>query len=161
MERILEDELENYIFHEMGEIKGDDFRRDLWREIIAAYPHSSVELLARAVKDLLADTNEYGKLQFIVREHKTASLAFHVAFLDGLVRELFPEIFMAFQEFMKTGDWTLIEQAISVGFNRAKHYAKIISSIFQKGKEKGDVKGARNEIERRLLAPLGVRKEKG
>ena len=39
-----------------------DFDRDTWREIIAAFQYSSVEHLARAVKDLLADTNDYGTL---------------------------------------------------------------------------------------------------
>ena len=153
--------MENYIYHEVGEIKEDVFSRDLWREGIAAFPHTPVELLARAVKDLLADTNEYGKLQYIMRERKAASLAFHVAFLDGLAKELFPEIVEAFPEFMKTRNWALIEQAISTGFNTAKYYAQTISAIFQRGKEKGDVKGAQNEIERRLLAPLGGCKEKG
>lgn len=161
LERILEDELENYIYHEVGEIKGDVFSRDLWREVIAAFPHTPIELLARAVKDLLADTNEQGKLQYIARERKAASLAFHVAFLDGLVKELFPEIIKAFQEFMKTGNWALIEQAISIGFSTAKYYAQTISAIFRRGKEKGDTKEAQKEIERRLLAPLGLWKEKG
>ncbi len=161
LEKILEEELENYIYHEVGEIKGDVFDRDLWREVIAAFPHTSVELLARAVKDLLADTNEYGKLQHIASERKTASLAFHVAFLDGMVKELFPEISEAFQEFMETRNWSLIEQAISIGFNTAKHYAGTISAIFGRGKEKGDIKEAQNEIERRLLGPLGLWKDKG
>jgi hypothetical protein len=161
LESILEDELENYIYHEVGEIKGDVFSRDVWREVIAAFPHTPVELFARAVKDLLADTNEYGKLPHIVRERKAGSLAFHVAFLDGLAKELFPEIAEVFREFMNTRNWMLIEQAIAIGFNRAKDYAEMISTIFQRGKRKGDMKGTQNEIERRLLVPLGVLKAKG
>ncbi|MCP4667723.1 MAG: hypothetical protein GY849_15310, partial [Deltaproteobacteria bacterium] len=159
--KILEDELENYMYHEVGEIKGDVFSRDLWREVIAAFPHTPVEILARVVKDLLADTNEYGKLRYIMRERKTASLAFHVAFLEGLAKELFPEIIEAFKEFMKTRNWALIEQAISMGLHTATRYAKTISTIFQRGKEKGDMKEAQNEMTRRLLAPLGVGKDKG
>ncbi|MBW2192935.1 MAG: hypothetical protein JRF27_04000, partial [Deltaproteobacteria bacterium] len=55
--RVSAAETETYIYHELGEIQDTVFNRDIWREIIAAFPRTPVELLSRAVKDLLADTN--------------------------------------------------------------------------------------------------------
>ena len=99
----------------MGEIRDTVFDRNLWRHMIATFPHTPIELLARVVKDLLADTNEHGKLRHIVLQQKEASLALYVAFLDGLRKELFPELKEAFQEFTETHNWQVIEQAISSG----------------------------------------------
>ncbi len=142
---------ETYIYHELGEIKDAVFDRDMWKEIIGSYPHTTVELLARAVKDILADTNEFGALRHMTKERRTASLAFYVAFLDGLPKELFPELATSFHEFAKTGDWQIIEQAVSAGYNTAKHHAEIIRSIFLKGKQENDREWVENEIKRIIL----------
>jgi hypothetical protein len=154
--RISAAELHTYIYHEVGEIRDTVFQRDIWREIIATFPHTPTELLARTVKDILADTNEHGTLQYIVRERKTASLAFYVAFLDGLRKELFPQIIDAFQNFSRTHQWPLIDKAISDGHDMAKEHAETMIEIFRTGKKKHDMNGVENEIESRLLAPLNT-----
>jgi hypothetical protein len=127
------------------------FDRDIWREIIAAFPYSPVEYLARAVKDLLADTNKFGTLQYIIREQKTASLAFYAAFLDGLAKKFFPELLTSFQEFTQTGDWKVIDQAVSSGYKTAEQHAGLITDFYQEGVRKNDNKWAETEIQKRLL----------
>jgi len=156
LERISSAETETYIYHELGEIQDTVFDREIWREIIAAYPHTLVELLARTVKDLLADTNEYGTFQYITRERKTASLALYVAFIEGLTKELFPELRPAFEGFVQTHDWDLIEQAVFAGYDRAKQYAETIINIHQEGKQKNNNKWVEDEIAKNLLAHLNV-----
>jgi len=141
----------SYIYHEIGELHDTDFDRDTWREIIAAYPYSPVEYLARAVKDLLADTNDCGTLRYIVKERKTASLAFYAAFLDGLAKEFFPELLTSFQNFTQTGDWGIIDQAVSRGYDTAKKHAVLITDLYQEGIRKNDKKWAESEIQKRLL----------
>lgn len=152
--RISAAETETYIYHELGEIRDTAFDRNTWRDIISTFPHTPVELLARTVKDLLADTSEYGTLRYITRKRKTASMALYVAFLDGLRKTLFREFLEAFQKFMQTQDWEVVEQAISSGYDMAKHYAEVITSIYNTGKQKDDMKWVGNEIKKRLLAPL-------
>ncbi|MGD8294053.1 MAG: hypothetical protein PVF37_20235 [Desulfobacterales bacterium] len=142
---------DNYIYHEIGELHDTDFDRDIWREIIAAYPYSPVEYLARAVKDLLADTNEYGTLRHITAQRKTASVAFYAAFLDGLAKKLFPEILTSFQTFTRTQDWGVIEQAISSGYDNAQKHARLIIELYREGIRRGNEKWAETEIQKRLL----------
>jgi hypothetical protein len=156
--RISAAETEIYLYHELGELRDTAFEPNIWKEIIATFPHTPIELLARSVKDLLADTNEYGTLRHIADKGKAASLGLYVAFLDGLRKELFPELFEAFKEFTQTQSWQVIEQAIATGYKTAKGYAKSLSSIFQKGKVKNDMKWVEKEIEKRLLVPLGILK---
>jgi hypothetical protein len=156
--QISDAETESYVYHELGEIKDRDFDRDVWRDMIASFPHTPVELLVRSVKDILADTNEYGKLRYITREKKSASLAFFAAFLDGLRKELFPEITEAFKAFMHERDWRLIETAVDAGYERAKSYAENICRIYQAGKKNNDMQWVASEIEKQLLEPLGIGK---
>jgi hypothetical protein len=156
METITTAETGTFIYHELGEIRDTVFNREIWREIIAAFPHTPTELLARTVKDLLADTNEYGTLRYIIREQKTTSLAFYVAFLETLPKKLFPEIIDAFLEFTERYNWDVIEQATLTGYDRARKYAEAISNIYQAGKEKNGEKWIQAEISKKLLAPFGV-----
>jgi len=154
-------ETETYIYHELGEIRDTVFDRDIWRNIVSTFPHTPVELLARTVKDLLADTNEYGRLRYITRERKTASIALYVAFLDGLRKELFRELIEAFEEFVRTRDWEVIEEAISVGYDTGKQHAEVITNIYQRAKQSGDMKWAENEIKKCLLTPLSNKGKRG
>jgi len=156
MARIVAAEAETYIYHELGELLDTVFNRSLWREIVAVFPHTPIELLARTVKDLLADTNEHGTLRYITQTRKTTSLAFYVAFLEGLTKELFPEIMDAFGEFTHNGKWDGIAQATAAGYNTARYYAEAVSDIFQTGMQKNDRKWIEKEMGARLLGPLGL-----
>jgi hypothetical protein len=148
---ILAAQKDNYIHHEIGEMRDTTFHSNIWREIIASYPHSPVELLSRALKDLLADTNEYGTLRYITQNRKNAGLGLYSAFLDGMQMELFPELRAAFNDFTQTRNWHMIEEAATAGYSHAKNYADQIIRIFQIGKEKKQLRWAKDEIEHRLL----------
>jgi hypothetical protein len=150
---------ETYIYHEIGEIHETVFDRKLWREIIAAFPYSPVEYLARAVKDLLADTNEYGTLQHIVRQRNTSALAFYVAFLDGLPKEFFPELPASFQQFAQTEKWSIIDQAVASGYRTAINKANLIMDLYQEGIRKNELKWAEKQIQKRLLGKYMKKKK--
>jgi hypothetical protein len=158
-QQIASEEVEVYLHHELGEIRETQFDRQIWRDLVATYPHTPIEVLARAVKDLLADTNEVGNLSFIAREKRTASLGFHVAFLDGVRKELFPEIVAAFKTFTESGDWNAIQDAISAGYERGRHIAKRLNALYREGRERDDRGWVEKEIWKRLLIPLGIVKE--
>jgi hypothetical protein len=142
---------DTYIYHELGEIQDATFDRQSWREMVAAFPFSPVEFIARAVKDLLADTNEYGTLHHIIQKRQTAGLAFYVAFIDGLAKEFFPEISIAFQMFANSEDWGIIEQAVKDGHQTAQKHTVLLLDIYRDGVKKDNLEWAETEIQRRLL----------
>lgn len=145
---LLDAQVETYIRHEVGEITDKVFDRKIWRKIIADFPHTPVELLARAVKDLLADTSLTGALAYLVDTKNKISLGLYAAFLDGLRRKLFPEFRAAFSRFTEKEDWGLIEDAIAAGNINARETAADIIKIYGAGKGK---KRAAEEIEKRYL----------
>jgi hypothetical protein len=142
---------DSYIYHELGELQDATFDRGSWREMIAAFPFSPVEFLARALKDLLADTNEYGTLNHIIKEGQTAALGFYVAFIDGLAKEFFPEIRTAFQEFARSENWQIIEQAVADGYQTAQKHTRLILDIYHEGFQKEDLEWAAAKIQKQLL----------
>jgi len=111
------------------------------------------------VKDLLADTSTFGNLNFIARDKRTASLGFHVAFLDGARKELFPEIIAAFETFTESRDWRPVHDAIAAGHERGREIALKMISLYREGREKDDTGWVEKEIWKQLLIPLGIVKE--
>jgi hypothetical protein len=89
-----------------------------------------------------------------MRNRKTAALGFYVAFQNGLIKELFPELRAAFRDFTKTRDWRIIEEAVATGYRNAENFTEKIVHIFQTGKQNQQMQWAKNEIERRLLGKI-------
>ena len=72
------------------------------------------------------------------------------------MKELFPEIFEAFKEFVKTKNWTVVKQAVDSGQQTAKRHAGTFISVFMEGKQSKGMEWAEKELQKRLLVPLGV-----
>jgi len=154
MDRILSDEVDIYVHHELGEIAAGQVTGEIWPEMVGAFAQTPCELAARAVKDMLADTHEQGTLEYIVRRGRKASLGFYAAFLDGLRKELFPELRAALMNFMNCEDWGAVEDARRKAYEKAARHAEWMVSAFRRSGGKGD--SARARIERHILEPLGI-----
>ena len=76
--------------------------------------------------------------------------------MESLPKKLFPLLTEAFEEFLKTKDWSVIDAAVSAGHRIVKNYAQIMMRIFNQAKQKNDYQWAEQEITRRLLKPLGL-----
>ncbi len=152
---ILAVQTDNYIYHEIGELSDSTFDADIWRELIAAFPHSPIELLARGLKDLLADTHPNGTIHHLVANRKLAGLGLYAAFLDGMLKELFPQLRETLNNFTKSHNWRMIKEAAAEGYRCAKNYSSEMIRIFQTAKQKEQLQWAKQQIERRLLKKLG------
>jgi hypothetical protein len=152
--QILAAQKDNYIYHEIGELNDLTFNPDIWRELIAAFPHSPIELLARGLKDLLADTHQHGTLHRLVANRNLAGLGFYAAFLDGMLKELFPQLRNAFNDFTRTRNWRIIKDVAVEAHLCAKKAVSEMMDIFEAGKEKKKPQWARETIEKRLLAKI-------
>jgi len=122
-------ELETYIHHELGEaIEGEKLGGE-WENLLLDLPGRKAEFFSRGIKDLLSDTSERGMIKYIIENRKEGSLGFYIVFLGGYRKLLFPEIVKAFEKFIESGDWELIEDARKAGYKKAKGYAERLLSI--------------------------------
>ena len=123
---------ELFVLHETGEAFEDE-HSDEWREILRENAERAAEFYVRGVKDLLADTSDKGPLRYVIEERDKTLLYFHMAFLDGIRREIFPELMSAFQKFSDCGDWSLLEDAKRTGYRRAEELMQHILRLWQGG----------------------------
>lgn len=122
-------ELEIYIHHELGEaIEGKNLGNE-WKKLLMDISGRKAEFFCRAIKDLISDTSEQGMIKYIIENRKEGSLGFYIVFLEGHRKLLFPEIVKAFEKFIESGDWELIEDARKAGYKKARGYAERLLSI--------------------------------
>lgn len=129
LDTIVEQEMNLFIYHEVGEILQTTLSSESLRAIIGRFPGSVMEFVSRAVKDILADTHPRGLISYIVREKRQSSLGFYLTFLDGLREKLFPEAQSAWQLFLADGDWYHIEQARNLCLQKNQQLAEQIAMV--------------------------------
>lgn len=122
-------EVETYIYHELGEAIEGEKLGDEWKNLLLDLSGRKAEFFSRGVKDLLSDTSERGMIKNIIENRKEGSLGFYIVFLGGYRKLLFPEIAKAFEKFVESGDWELIEDARKAGYKKARGYAERLLSI--------------------------------
>jgi hypothetical protein len=153
---IIDQELDIFIFHEVGESQKNMLDSDVLKKIVSAFPASALELVARAVKDILADTHSKGLLGHILAKERKSSLGFYVSFLDGMRKLLCPEINEASKQFWEDGDWSLIEKARLESRMKNEGIAAELQDMcsrLDRGESPDELKVW---AEKNVLAPLGL-----
>ncbi len=102
LERMAARESEALILHEVGEGMAEPLLGPAWREMLVSLSQRRAELLARAVRDHLADC--LSTLPALLEHGAEASIHFYFANFDGLRRSLFPRLTAAYAVWRKTGD---------------------------------------------------------
>jgi len=152
---IVEEEMDLFIYHEVGEILQTTLDSAMLERIITTFPASVIELVCRSLKDILADTHPRGLLYHLISERREASLSLYVGLLDGMRKELFPEIFEACKNFSGGADWSAISQAQEKCRKRSLALAHKIREIGATIGEDSD-DHVLQRFNTSIIAPLGL-----
>lgn len=152
---IVRQELDVFIYHEIGELQETVLDSASARTVISRFPDSVIEFVCRAVKDVLADTHPCGVLSHICRNRRTSSLGLYVSFLDGLRQELFPEMADGWKCFLRDNDWQCVEAARDCCRQRLLGIADAIAGIAALADESSDEVIIRR-FNDAVLIPLGL-----
>lgn len=106
------------LYHEMGEVAEEV---DDWQEMVLQANTKDDEFFLRAIEDLIADTSDFGPIRRCIEEKDKGNLSLCVALLDRYKVKMHLEIREAFDKFVDSEDWNLLEEA------RKRVYAKLIS----------------------------------
>lgn len=121
---------ELFLLHELGEAFEDEYSEE-WLDILNRNKNRSTEFYIRGIKDLLADTSVMGPLKWIIDKKKLFLLNFYMVFLNGIVKELFPEMMTSFQRFVEGGDWSVIERARREGYKKAEELRGLVLRLWE------------------------------
>lgn len=113
LDQMTENELEAVTLHEIGEFVASRELGDEWREMVMNLPRSRAEIMARAVKDLLADC--LSTLPGLIENYNPASLHFYAANLTAMRKELFPGFQEAYQAWVDTDNLKPLKKLVAKG----------------------------------------------
>jgi hypothetical protein len=149
---LLKSQGEAMIFHEIGEAREPALQEALPR-LVGQFPHTRIERWVRALKDALADLNDWGRLAHILEQRNLPALALLLAWRPGFYPYLIPELEPAFWELQKTRDWGIIEQARQAALERLRGTAEALDDLMAKMAEAETLAVA---LEERFIKPLGL-----
>lgn len=113
LERMTSEETETLILHELGEVLADGILGPGWAEMLAGFRSRRAEVLARAVRDNLADC--LSTLPVLLERNARPSLHFYFALREGLRRELFPSLTAAYRSWCDCGEAAALAAAADAG----------------------------------------------
>ncbi|MHB1566789.1 MAG: Sfum_1244 family protein [Acidiferrobacter sp.] len=133
LERVTDDALTIMILHELGEGLIGESLGDAWQGLIAGLARTRAEIIARAVRDHLADC--HCTLPTLLERNDCASLHFYFANLDGPRRALFADLHSAYQHWVERGDQRPLRATVAQG---ADHWQKVAQSLIETYKNNPD-----------------------
>lgn len=101
-------EVNSVILHEIGEIKSAQELKN-WQQMIMELPRSQAEIMARAIKDLLADA--ISTLPTLINNHDDASIHFYFANFTHMRKELSPSLLKAYHDWNDNHDYSKLLSA--------------------------------------------------
>lgn len=147
IDKVLDAQQMVYLWHEVGELEEQIFDRHQWRKILADHPHTVVELFARALKDILADTGARGALSVILAHRNAAALGLYMAFGKGLFPVMCSELVGAFDRFISNSEWAVLESAAREIRRKATAYTHQVLDIYHGGRKRKNKAWTRRTIE--------------
>ena len=126
LQAMVQVEQHTLIQHELGEMSISNWLGADWSDMMLKIIGTKAELLARSVRDHLADCIK--TLPFLIQQNNPASIHFYFANLTYMRKELFPSVIQAYREWDKSGT---LEPLSDIVEHAAPHWESTINSILQ------------------------------
>jgi len=121
---MVETEQNTLIRHELGEMQITRQAGEQWSSMMLGLLGSKAELMARAVRDHLADC--LSTLPFLLEQQNPAALHFYFANMTHIRKEMFPSSIQAYQQWASSGKTSSLADMTQAA---AKHWQKTLQSI--------------------------------
>lgn len=154
LDRLLAVQENLHLHHELGELQDTGFDRGLWQQMVAAFSGSRVEILARRVKDLLADSSPHGTLRALCRARDIAGLALFVAFADGLAKAFMPAVFSECEQVLQRQGWNGLQAAAAEAYLELCRLADLGTAMFREALNDGNPAAAQERLDQLLGAAV-------
>jgi hypothetical protein len=129
LEHMAEQEAETLILHELGEAMAEPLLGAAWPDLIASFTGRRAELLARAVRDNLADC--LSTLPRLIEREASCSLHFYFANFEGMRSNLFPLLAQAYRCWRESGNLAPLREAAQAGSAHWHQAALTLLRVYQ------------------------------
>jgi hypothetical protein len=136
LDRMAEAESEVMILHEVGEARAEKLLGEDWNSMLGQLDSRHAELLARAVRDHLADCQV--TLPTLLERAAYGSLHFYLANLSGLRRALFPALLQAYEHWLGNRDDGKLAAVIDAAATHWLQTAQKLTATWQRDPAHGD-----------------------
>ena len=128
LDRMAEAESEAMILHEIGEARAETLLGEDWNAMLGHLNSRHAELLARAVRDHLADC--LITLPTLLEREAIGSLHFYLANLSGLRRALFPALPQAYDAWLGSGDTARLTSVVKAAESHWLDAARLLTTTY-------------------------------
>ena len=136
LDRMAEAESEAMILHEIGEARAESLLGEAWNTMLGQLTSRHAELLARAVRDHLADC--LVTLPTLLEREAIGSLHFYLANLSGLRRALFPALPQAYESWLGSRDTARLAELVSRAETHWLDAARQLTAAYHHDPAQGD-----------------------
>lgn len=137
LEAMTEKELQTALQHEIGEVQATALLGDDWHRMLGDVLGTPAELMARAVRDYVADC--LCTLPHLVAQGDEAPIHFFIGALTNMRKEIFPGLLRAYEEWRDGGD--LEPFAALAGVGRG-HWLGVARAMVDLHREHGETAAA-------------------
>ncbi len=128
LDQMTDHELESAILHEIGEIKAGTCLEG-WQDMMAQLMFTQAEIMARAVRDHLADA--ISTLPALLEQQQDASIHFYMANLTSMRKHIFPALVDAYNEWLENGNIVKLEALVEKSRHHWQNIAGEMLALFR------------------------------
>ena len=151
LENLAGRELEAVVHHELGEVGEERRLGGRWGDTFSRSCGTKGELLARGLKDVLADTIDGGRLDYLTGRKALVSVGLFAAFSDGLRKRLFPELGGLFGDLLEDGDWGAMEKGRKKAHRRMQKFVEPLLGLFEEEMPEEERTRKTDELEEKMM----------
>ena len=138
LDRMAEAESETMILHEIGEARAESLLGEDWNAMLGQLTSKHAELLARAVRDHLADC--LLTLPTLLEREAVGSLHFYLANLSGLRRALFPALPQAYENWLDSRNTAKLAEVVAAAETHWLDTARQLITTYHSDPKQGDAR---------------------
>ncbi|RDH81066.1 MAG: hypothetical protein DIZ80_13180 [endosymbiont of Galathealinum brachiosum] len=138
LEKMTDNEVNTVLQHEIGEIQAGKILGDQWEEMLINLPHSQAEIMARAVRDNIADM--LSTLPKLLDKNEAAQIHFYFANMSAMRKMIFPGLPDAYKSWLVKGDSKEFKNMFSVASSHWINMAEQMLGIYKQHGDKAHTK---------------------
>ncbi|NNJ96493.1 MAG: hypothetical protein HKP12_04980 [Gammaproteobacteria bacterium] len=127
LDQMTDHELESAILHEIGEINAAELLPG-WHDMMSLLVFTQAEIMARAVRDHLADA--LSTLPVLLQQRQHASIHFYMANLTSMRNHIFPSLIEAYNDWSQSDDTARLTELVGTGKEHWQNVAAEMLALF-------------------------------